>query len=173
MLLLWMRFERIFVLSFTRLSEVCVLCVESNISFDFVPKPRSHSSTATHIHPCPPIPWHVSTHVHPCYSNCAHVFKNHNITNNIAPMPTQNPWAWVGMGTGMSMGTQCRALATWSCLLWANLENFILHSICTLWHWGSFPSSNNLIILFALSTQLLQKSLVSLIPCFSCAPGAK
>jgi hypothetical protein len=26
--------------------------------------------------------------------------------NNIAPMPTQNPWAWVGMG----MGTQCRAL---------------------------------------------------------------
>jgi hypothetical protein len=28
------------------------------------------------------------------------------MNNNIAPMPTQNPWAWVGMG----MGTQCRAL---------------------------------------------------------------
>ena len=28
--------------------------------------------------------------------------------NNIAPMPTQNPWVWVGMGMGM--GTQCRAL---------------------------------------------------------------
>ena len=26
--------------------------------------------------------------------------------HNIAPMPTQNPWAWVGMG----MGTQCWAL---------------------------------------------------------------
>jgi hypothetical protein len=30
------------------------------------------------------------------------------MNNNIAPMPTQNPWAWVGMGMGM--GTQCRAL---------------------------------------------------------------
>ena len=28
------------------------------------------------------------------------------MNNNIAPMPTQNPWTWVGMG----MGTQCRAL---------------------------------------------------------------
>jgi hypothetical protein len=28
------------------------------------------------------------------------------MNNNIAPMPIQNPWAWVGMG----MGTQCRAL---------------------------------------------------------------
>jgi hypothetical protein len=27
------------------------------------------------------------------------------MNNNIAPMPTQNPWVWVGMG----MGTQCRA----------------------------------------------------------------
>ena len=26
--------------------------------------------------------------------------------NNITPMPTQTPWAWVDMG----MGTQCRAL---------------------------------------------------------------
>jgi hypothetical protein len=26
------------------------------------------------------------------------------MNNNTAPMPTQNPWAWVGMGT------QCRAL---------------------------------------------------------------
>jgi hypothetical protein len=38
----------------------------------------------TDAHPCPPM------------------------NNNIAPMPTQNPWAWVGMGMGM--GTQCRAL---------------------------------------------------------------
>jgi hypothetical protein len=30
------------------------------------------------------------------------------MNNNIAPMPTLNPWAWVGMGMGM--GTQCRAL---------------------------------------------------------------
>jgi hypothetical protein len=32
------------------------------------------------------------------------------MNNNIAPMPTQNPWVWVGMGMGMGMGTQCRAL---------------------------------------------------------------
>jgi hypothetical protein len=32
------------------------------------------------------------------------------MNNNIAPMPTQNPWAWVGMGMGMGMGTQCWAL---------------------------------------------------------------
>jgi hypothetical protein len=38
----------------------------------------------TDAHPCPPM------------------------NNSIAPMPTQNPWAWVNMG--MSMGTQCRAL---------------------------------------------------------------
>jgi hypothetical protein len=28
------------------------------------------------------------------------------MNNNIEPMPTQNLWAWVGLG----MGTQCRAL---------------------------------------------------------------
>ena len=28
------------------------------------------------------------------------------MNNNIAPMPTQHPWVWVGMG----MGTQCRAM---------------------------------------------------------------
>jgi hypothetical protein len=38
------------------------------------------------MHPCPPM------------------------NNNIAPMPTQYPWAWVDMGMGMGMGTQCRAL---------------------------------------------------------------
>jgi hypothetical protein len=34
------------------------------------------------------------------------------MNNNIAPMPTQNPWVWVwvGMGMGMGMGTQCKAL---------------------------------------------------------------
>jgi hypothetical protein len=34
------------------------------------------------------------------------------MNNNIKPMPTQNPkpMAWVGLGMGMSMGTQCRAL---------------------------------------------------------------
>ena len=50
----------------------------------FVSAPRPHPSAVTYAHPC--------------YSNCAHVFKNCNntkcITNNIAPMPTQNPWAW-------------------------------------------------------------------------------
>jgi hypothetical protein len=40
----------------------------------------------TDAHPCPPM------------------------NNNIAPMPTLNPWVWVGMGIGMGMGTQCRAL---------------------------------------------------------------
>ena len=47
---------------------------------------------------CPPMPTHSMTCAHPCYSYCAHVFKNYNIikniTNNTAPMPTQNPWAW-------------------------------------------------------------------------------
>jgi hypothetical protein len=41
----------------------------------------------------------------------------HPWNNNIAPMPTQNPWAWVGMGKGMGMGTQCRALLS-SLFLW-------------------------------------------------------
>jgi hypothetical protein len=40
----------------------------------------------TDAHPCPPM------------------------NNNIAPMPTQNPWLWVGMGMGMGMGIQCRAM---------------------------------------------------------------
>ena len=40
----------------------------------------------TDAHPCPPM------------------------NNNIAPMPTQNPWVWVGMDMGMGMDTQCRAL---------------------------------------------------------------
>ena len=31
------------------------------------------------------------------------------IRNNIEPMPTQNPRAWVGLG----MGTRCRALVKW------------------------------------------------------------
>ena len=61
--------------------------VEPRISFEFVPIPRPHPSTTTYAHQC-----------RPCYSNCAHVFKNCNITNyitsDIAPMPTQNPWAW-------------------------------------------------------------------------------
>ena len=38
----------------------------------------------------------VPTHAHLCPP----------MNNNIAPMPTQKPWAWVGMG----MGTQRRAL---------------------------------------------------------------
>jgi hypothetical protein len=32
------------------------------------------------------------------------------MNNNIAPMPTQNPWAWVGMG--MSMGMAPKGSAT-------------------------------------------------------------
>ena len=58
------------------------MVVEPNISFEFVSIPIRHPSTTTYAHPCPPM------------------------NNNIAPMPTQNPWAWVGI----SMGTQCRAL---------------------------------------------------------------
>jgi hypothetical protein len=38
------------------------------------------------------------THAHPCLP----------MDNNIEPMPTQNPWARVGLGMGM--GTRCRAL---------------------------------------------------------------
>ena len=41
-------------------------------------------------------PWTIISH--PCPP----------MNNNIAPMPPQNPW--VGVGMGMSMGTQCRAL---------------------------------------------------------------
>ena len=40
----------------------------------------------TDAHPCPPM------------------------NNNIAPMPTQNPWAWVGMDMDMGTGTWCSAL---------------------------------------------------------------
>ena len=36
--------------------------------------------------------------------------------NNIALMPTQNPWIWVGMGMGMGMSTQCRALVFGACV---------------------------------------------------------
>ena len=59
----------------------------------------THTHT-THINIdlCPPMPTHSITCAHSCYSNCAHVFKicniTNNITNTIAPMPTQNPWAW-------------------------------------------------------------------------------
>ena len=42
----------------------------------------------------------AETNAHPCPL----------MNNNIAPMPTQNPWVWVGMGMSMGMGTQCRAL---------------------------------------------------------------
>jgi hypothetical protein len=38
------------------------------------------------------------TDAHPCPT----------MNNNVAPMPTQNPCTWVGMGMGM--GTRCRAL---------------------------------------------------------------
>ena len=42
---------------------------------------------------CPPIAWHVPTNAHPCSSNCAHVFKICNVTNNIVPMPIHaHPW---------------------------------------------------------------------------------
>ena len=82
------------------LNERYVQQWEPNISFVFVPIPKPYPS--------------ATTYAHPCYSNCAHVFKNGNITNNttnnIAPMPIQNPWAWVGMGMSMGIGTRCRAL---------------------------------------------------------------
>ena len=71
-------------------NESCGSLVEPNISSEFVPIPRAHPSASTYAHPSPPM------------------------NNNIAPMPTQNPWAWVGMGMdmdmGMCMGTQCRLM---------------------------------------------------------------
>jgi hypothetical protein len=44
----------------------------------------------------------IPTHAHPCPP----------MNNNIEPMPTQNPWAWVGSGMGVRIEnyTQCRAL---------------------------------------------------------------
>ena len=51
-------------------------------------------------------------HVHPCYSNYAHVFKNCNITKNIAPMPTQNPWAWGAWVWAPNVGLWCTLRAT-------------------------------------------------------------
>ena len=60
-----------------------------NISFEFVPIPKPHPSAATCAHLCPPMLFKLR----PC-------IKKYDITNNIAPMPTQNPWAWVW---------QCRA----------------------------------------------------------------
>jgi hypothetical protein len=57
--------------------------------------PRSLTSIWSWMHGCTkPMP----THAHPCPL----------MNNNIAPMPTQNPWVWVSMGMGMS--NQCRAL---------------------------------------------------------------
>jgi hypothetical protein len=54
--------------------------------------PRSLTPIWSWMHGCTkPMP----THAHPCPL----------MNNNIAPMPTQNPWVWVGMG----MGTRCRA----------------------------------------------------------------
>ena len=69
--------------------------LEPNISFEFVPILRPHPSAATYAHPCPPMLFKLR-------------LKKYNIINNIVPMPTQNPWAWVGIGMGMD--TQCRAL---------------------------------------------------------------
>jgi hypothetical protein len=40
--------------------------------------------------------WMHKTDAHPCLP----------MDNDIAPMSTQNPWVWVGMG----MGTQCKAM---------------------------------------------------------------
>ena len=78
--------------------------LEPNIFFEYVPIPRPHPSAATYVRPCPPIAWHVPIHAHPCHSNCTHVFKNcniiNNITNNIAPMPTQKPMGMGGHGHG-------------------------------------------------------------------------
>ena len=63
---------------------------------------------------CPPIAWHVPTHAHTCYWNCTHVLKNYNITNfitnNIAPMPTQNPRAWVW---APNVGLWCDVIEWW------------------------------------------------------------
>ena len=112
---------------------MCLL--EPNISFEFVPTPIPHPSTTTYAQPCPPIAWHVPpmllklhpTHAHPCNSNCAHVLKNcniiNNITINIAPMPTQNLWAWV-------WGTQCRALLS---MLWGQSPSFHTSSQSKVW----------------------------------------
>jgi hypothetical protein len=62
---------------------------------------RSASWLAYSLHPrslTPMRSWMHKTNAHPCPP----------MNNNVAPMPTQNPWAWVGMGMGM--GTRCRAL---------------------------------------------------------------
>jgi hypothetical protein len=64
--------------------------------------PRSLTPIWSWMHGCTKP---MSTHAHP-WTIILHPCPLMN--NNIAPMPTQNPWVWVGMGMGM--GTQCRAL---------------------------------------------------------------
>ena len=57
----------------------------------------------THAHPCP----HIHDLCPPISQPCP------PMNNNIAPMPTQNPWAWALMGVGVGVGAQCRSLVSW------------------------------------------------------------
>ena len=54
--------------------------LEPNISFELVPRPKPHPSAATYAHPCPPMLFKLRPYI-----------QNYNTTNNLAPMPTQNP----------------------------------------------------------------------------------
>jgi hypothetical protein len=56
---------------------VCIFPASEKFDSDLELNARMHKTDA---HPCPPM------------------------NNNIAPMPTQNPWVWVSMGMGMGMG---------------------------------------------------------------------
>ena len=104
------------------------------------------------LHPCPPVPTHsmnrqrfvlgvgsslatnTSIHAHPCPP----------MNLNIAPMPTQNPWAWVLMGVGMGVGAQCGSLAfghwrTYPTLSWEKLIN-LYYKVGSKFHtWYKIP----------------------------------
>ena len=73
-ILLWSRYFMCWWEANSNTWFVGPLCTEPNISFEFAPIPIPHPS--------------ATTYAHPCYSNCTHVLKKCNITNNIVPMPT-------------------------------------------------------------------------------------
>ena len=123
---------------------VRVACtLEPNISFEFVPIPRPHPSAATYAHPqhdmCPPMPTHA-IQIAPMYSkNVTLSIISHPcppMNNNISPMPTQNPWAWVGM----DIGAQCRAMM-YTPKVSTRCQYAIMFQIFSYWHLNHFECS--------------------------------
>jgi hypothetical protein len=76
----------------------------------------THSMTCAH--PCPPITWHVLTHAHPCPP----------MNNNIAPMPTQNPWVWV-WAPNVGLWPLVKGPMVWSYMLYNNLKLYLAYFV--------------------------------------------